>query len=354
VQTKKGEFRPMEDKNREFLSSCAQTDFGPIAFSAAEKAFYERLNGEMISFCRSLPDSVQNDSMFFLLEYSGTNLTDGVDFFANYYAPAWSFIYWLSRGSVSRSKRLRDRLIASAVTSQSMAMLLHSLDDHLMDGQVSVTPLSLLLRSQAWMTMSGAFRTLACGIPGGERTARSFIDAYCWSIQTSKGVNDFESYCTRFKKQMAIGMVAPVLLAMKMTGRAEFARDMETAYGAFGIAWRLLDDIRDIASDIEAGVHSSIYLCLPKDLRNEWDLVKSDTPESGEKSVNTVVDFILEAGLIEAMKAKVSTELEVAASIAEKRDLPGLANELRWLARPLRESDTHEPYDKRRTSSLAQ
>ena len=101
----------------------------------------------MISFCRSLPDSVQHDSMFFLLEYSGTNLNDGVDFFANYYAPAWSFIYWLSRCSVSRAKRLRDRVIASAMTSQSMAMLLHSRNDHLMDGQVSVTPLSLLLRS---------------------------------------------------------------------------------------------------------------------------------------------------------------------------------------------------------------
>ena len=42
------------------------------------------------------------------------------------------------------------------------------------------------------------------------------------------------------------GMIAPILLSMKMTGISDFTRDIEIAYGSFGIAWRLLDDIRDI------------------------------------------------------------------------------------------------------------
>ena len=74
-----------------------------------------------------------------------------------------------------------------------------------------------------------------------------------------------------FRRQMAIGMIAPILLSMKMTGNADFTRDIETAYGSFGIAWRLLDDIRDISSDIEKGAHSAIYLCLPKKVRTHWN-----------------------------------------------------------------------------------
>ena len=232
-------------------------------------------------------------------------------------------------------------------------MLLHSLDDHLMDGQVPITPLSLLVRNQAWMRMNSAFRTLACGVPEGERTARDFIDAYCRSLKTSKRINDLESYCMQFKKQMAIGMVAPVLLAKKITGRADFARDMEKAYGSFGIAWRLLDDIQDIASDIEAGAHSSIYLCLPKDLRKEWDRDKVDRAQGGEKPGDLIVEYILETGLSEAMKARASVELQAAALIAENRGLPGLADEFRWLASPLRENSPHEAYDQRPNFSLA-
>jgi hypothetical protein len=349
-----GNSSPNENQNEDFLSRCAQTDFGTIALSRTERAFYERFNGEIISLCKSLPDSVRTDSLLFLLEYSGASLADGVDFFKNYYAPTWSFVFWLGRYDILRSGKMRERAIASAVTSQSMAMLLHSLDDHLTDGQVPVTPLSLLLRSQAWMIMNSAFRTLASGVSGGEETARRLIDAYCWSFQPAARTNDLESYCKIFRKQMAIGMVAPVLLAMKITGSADFARDMEVAYGSFGIAWRLLDDIRDIASDIKAGAHSSIYLCLPKGLRDEWDLVKVYRQQHSKKQGNTIVDFILEAGLIETMKTKVQTELEAAASIAESRNLPGLADQLRLLAYPLRESGTHEPFDKRSNSWLAQ
>jgi hypothetical protein len=51
--------------------------------------------------------------------------------------------------------------VTNAVTAQSMAMFLHSLDDHLVDGQVSVTPLTLFLRSQAWTIMTRAFCNLA-------------------------------------------------------------------------------------------------------------------------------------------------------------------------------------------------
>jgi hypothetical protein len=328
----------MKDKYRNFLSSCEETDFGRIAFSAAEKAFYRRFNSEVISFCGSLPESVQSDSLFFLLEYSGTRWADGVDFFANFYGPSWSILYWLSRPCAFPANRYSKGDVACAVRAHAMALLLHSLDDHLIDGQVPVTPLSLLLRSQLWMIMNNAFRALADGVPGGAGIVGRFLEAYCWSLQPARKVKDIQTYCKRFKMQMAIGMVAPVLLTLKLTGNADFGRDMEAAYGSFGTSWRLLDDIRDLASDMDAGVHSSIYLCLPRKLRKEWDRVKVDPPKGGKKTGSPIADFLMERGILETMKAEAYKELEAAASIAESRDLTGLADELRWLARPLRES----------------
>ena len=128
----------MEDKIISCLSRCAQTDFGSTTLSKSEKAFYERFNGEILSLCRSLPDSVQTDSLLFLMQYSGLSLGDELDFFSNYYPPSWSILYWLSNDDTPDAKRFKKRDVTGAVTAQSMAMFLHSLDDHLTDHQISI------------------------------------------------------------------------------------------------------------------------------------------------------------------------------------------------------------------------
>jgi hypothetical protein len=216
-----------------------------------------------------------------------------------------------------------------------MAMFLHSLDDHLTDGQVAVSPLTLLLRSHAWMIMNRAFRNLAEGLPAGGRTVRSFIDDYYSSIQNSKVIRSLDHYCNLFRKQMATWMIAPILLSMKMNGISDFTRDVEIAYGSFGIAWRLLDDIRDIGDDIQKGSHSAIYLCLPKRLKNLWK------KNSGNRAVSlaatkSILAYVLEHGTVDMIKDRVCTELDMAASIVETYKMRGFARELRCLAHPLR------------------
>ena len=237
----------MKSNIRDFLHRCETTDFGKITLSKMERNFYRRFSNEIVSFCRSLPKSAQTDSIRFLMKYAGINLGDELDFFAGYYPPTWSILYWLSHNRTLPTKRLKKGDVANAVTAQSMAMFLHSLDDHLTDSQVSVSPLTLLLRSQAWTIMNRAFCNLAEGLPGGAREL--FEVSLMITIRASKdskGLKSLDSYCDLFRKQMAIGMVAPILLSMKMTGKSDFTRDIEIAYGSFGIAWRLLDDIQDI------------------------------------------------------------------------------------------------------------
>ena len=326
----------MKSNIRDFLHYCETTDFGRITLSKMERLFYRRFSKEIVSLCRSLPESLQTDSMLFLMQYSRLNLGDELDFFANYYPPVWSILYWLSHNRTLPTKRLKKGDVPSAITAQSMAMFLHSLDDHLLDGQVSVSPMTLLLRTQAWAIMNHAFSNLAEGVPSGKRTVRSFIDEYYSSIQDSKRPKSLDSYCDHFRRQMAIGMIAPILFSTKMIGVSDFTRDIETAYGSFGIAWRILDDIRDIRKDIEKGAHSAIYLCLPNKIKAHWNNSNLESPATAKSSTNTIINHILEYHLIEKIKERIFAELEKAASIVEAQNIRGLAREFRCLAHPLK------------------
>lgn len=326
----------MKGRIRNFLLYCETVHFGEVKPSRPQSTFYRRFSDENLSLCRSLPESAQTDAILFLMQYSGVNLGDELDLYANYYSPIWSILYWLSRDYNLSAKRLKKKDVTRAITAQSMAMFLHSLDDHLTDGQVSVSPLTLLLRSQAWTIMNRAFCNLAKGVRAGERTVRSFIDDYYSSIKDSNGIKSLDSYCDLFRRQMGIGMVAPTLLSMKMTRTSDFTKDIENAYGSFGIAWRLLDDIQDIRRDMEKGTHSAIYLCLPNKMRTHWNNNTITSRAVAKDSTNAILNHILEHNLIEKIKGRICAELDTAASIVEAHNMAGLAMEFRCLAHPLR------------------
>lgn len=217
-----------------------------------------------------------------------------------------------------------------------MAMFLHSLDDHLSDHQFSISPLNLLLRSQAWTIMNRAFCNLAKGVPAGERIVQNFIDEYYSSIQDSKGLKSIDDYCDLFRRQMGIGMVAPILLSMKMTGIPEFTADIQIAYGSFGIAWRLLDDIKDLGCDIKKGSSSAIYFSLPEEIRTHWKNNANGNRPVNNNSTNAILSCILENSLIDKIKKRICTELDTAASLVGGYQMIGFAHEFRCLAYPLR------------------
>ena len=329
----------MKARTRDFLLYCETIDFGKVQLSKMENTFYRRFSKEIVSLCKSLPESARTDAKLFLTLYSGLKLGNELDFFVNYYPPSWSILYWLCRNNTLPGRQLKKGDVASAVAAQSMAMFLHSLDDHLADGQVPVSPLTLLLRTQGWAIMDRALRSLADGVPAGWGTIRRFIDDYYSSIQNPKALKSLDSYCDLFRRQMGIGMLAPILLSLKMTGMSDFTRDLQIAYGSFGIAWRLLDDIRDISHDIEKGSRSAIYLCLPRKIRTYWNNNTIRARTESKHSKKAIVSYILENSLIDKMKERICAELETAASLVEAHDLTGLAREFRYLTRPLRNRD---------------
>ncbi|UCF85158.1 MAG: hypothetical protein JSV50_05850 [Desulfobacteraceae bacterium] len=226
--------------------------------------------------------------------------------------------------------------IKNAKSAHSMAIFLHSFDDHLNDNELPISHLALLLRSQAWMMMHNALNSLAEGVSEGKQIVDRFINDYYYGINRLQDVESLDGYCDLFRKQMATGLIAPVLITQKMGNDEEFSDVVQNAFGSFGIAWRLLDDIKDIETDMMKGNHSSIYVCLPEEIKRWWD---KDTGEKIDKNsgfAEAILDSVAENDVIKRIKERICSELESAAFIADDCHITGLANEFRCLLTPLK------------------
>ncbi|MBN1497615.1 MAG: class 1 isoprenoid biosynthesis enzyme [Spirochaetes bacterium] len=295
---------------------------------------YRRLNDQIPALCRTLPPGMQAEAMMFLMEYFRLQVGEPLDFFRHYYAPAWSVIRWLAVAPRAAGT-LSDNDLDAALCCQAMAMLLHSLDDHLVDGGIPVSHLVLLIRSQAWRRMREAIERFASGIPGGGDIADGLIDDYYTGITRRDTPASLDSYCELFRRQMATWVVMPVLAAKKTGGDDAFVEGMRSAYESFGIAWRLLDDIQDLEADMADGTRSAVYICLDDDGRRLWDSIRADGNRSAGKTADRICALIRDGAIIETIVRRIVDELGTAASISVRLGLSGLADEYRALAGPV-------------------
>lgn len=324
----------MEDQFDNLFSSCLKTEFGEVTISDEQMEFCSKLNKEIIIFCKSLPISAQTDGLLFFMRYFKIPFESELKFFSNYYPPAWSIIYWLIRPGL-QNKRLNQNDVQNAKTAHAMALFLHPLDDHLSDGELQVTYLNLLIRSQLWMVMNKAFKRLSNGVESGEQLVQGFIDDYYSSIRDSNKMLSLDNYCDRFRKQMAIWLIAPVLLTKKIASDEKFTDAIQKAYGSFGIAWRLLDDINDIKIDMEKGTHSCVYFCLSEDMKNLWNKQSGGKIDKTDEGWKIIWNYFSENNVIDDIKNRICKELESAAFIAQGYNMKGLADEFRCLLSPL-------------------
>jgi hypothetical protein len=330
----------MEDQLENLFASCLEIEFGDVNISDGEMEFCSKLNKEIIFLCKSLPKSTQTDGLLFFMRYFQLPFEPELKFFRNYYTPAWSIIYWLMH-SVVQNKRLKQNDIQNAKIAHSMALFFHPLDDHLNDSELQVTYLNMLIRSQLWMIMNKAFESLSDGVEGGEQLVQCFIDDYYSSVRDTKAILSLDSYCDRFRKQMAIWLIVPVLLTKKIARDEKFTDTIQSAYGSFGIAWRLIDDIKDIKADMKKGTHSSVYFCLSEDIKNLWDKQSGEKIDKTNAGLKIICDYLLENSVIDGIKERICDELESAAFIVQGYNMKGLADEFRCLLSPLKNKSVH-------------
>ena len=120
-----------------------------------------------------------------------------------------------------------------------------------------------------------------------------------------------------------------------MTADEDFTKAIQSAYGSFGIAWRLLDDLRDIETDMMKGVNSAVYVCLPEDKRQLWDKQTGKKFDKRNDSVGIIINCVLENSIIDRLTERICNELQSAASIAESYHMARLADEFRCLLTPM-------------------
>ncbi|HEY6561020.1 MAG TPA: class 1 isoprenoid biosynthesis enzyme [Polyangiaceae bacterium] len=230
-----------------------------------EKDLFRALNRRIPAICRELPRSIRDLGMYYLLEhFTKYRLGNLANFFGKFYAPSWTYIHWLCEKLPPARRDVFERL---CVQVQASGMLLHILDDHLSDGDAPVSSVSLQLRTQAWQQLEAGAEglALAVGSPAALRW-QELVDQYFAAI-CEREVPTFEAYVDRFRGQVATGLIAA--RALCAAGSVDFARFRE-GFEQFTIAWRLLDDLRDISEDLERGEHSSIYYLLPEHERADW------------------------------------------------------------------------------------
>ena len=321
--------------SKSILEQCFSIKFGSIPHPKATD-LYRRLNDQVTVLHRTLPASLQGEAMLFSLKYAGLHIGDPLDFFKHYYQPVWSVLYWLLNGT-GNLKSLPDDLLESILCGHAMAMTLHSLDDHLVDGNIPVSHLTLLIRTEAWRRMSEAIDCFCADFPGGSELAQSFIDDYYSGITVQDTPDTLDAYCELFRKQLATGLIMPLLVARKTGGDDAFLSGLRAAIESFGIAWRLLDDIQDLEADMADGTHSAVYVCLDNITRAMWDNLDQGKGQRKDKIMEKICAKVSGEKILETIAARIVAELDNAALLTDGIGLPGLAEEYRVLAGPVRE-----------------
>lgn len=324
----------MKNPVESLFIECRAARFGRLGPSEGQLDLYRILNDEVVALCRSLPAPARMNGTRFILDYAGLSVGDELDFFHRYHPPTWSILYWISEADPDGA-HAAQRLLPQAAAIHSMAMFLHSLDDHLNDGELAANHLLLLLRSQAWHRMVGAIESVHPCLETGPSLAKRRIGQYYAAILDPNPPVSLEEYSVRFRHQMNTGLIAPELLLSCAAAPRDRMEAFLNAYRHFGCAWRLLDDVQDIEEDLQRRCHSAVYHCLPGEFRAYWD---QPGPDDIGGRAESICGFIRENGIISGLIDRIVNELENARGLAEKLELPGFAAEFRSLMMPLQES----------------
>lgn len=326
----------MTETNTDIYSLTNELSFGEIKLNNNEINFYKKLNQQIFALCENLPEKIQTDSMLFIMSYFRCQLGLSFEFFKNFYAPSWLIIYHITNLS-NRYSNNNQQEIEKSITAQSMAMFLHSLDDHLHDKSIPVSHIVLLIRSQAWMKMNEAINFLTNNNPEYTTITKELINDYYSSIASVPDPETLDNYCNHFRKQMATWMIIPLINAKKITSDTEFIRNIKNSYESFGIAWRLLDDINDIFTDLAANTHSSVFISLPREGKKLWEQFHVLSPEDQKISIEKICDLLINNNIIENIVLRICTELTTAESCMNSLGLKRFADQYRSLGETLTE-----------------
>ena len=328
-----------------------QLRFAALPLDNGEERVLHALNQELLETVRRLPPALHTEATLLLMRLSGGPRE--FNYFRLYYAPAWTVLLTLR----DTNQRLSDAQFEAGVVAQALAMFLHLFDDHLTDGQLPINHLTLQLRTEAWTRFESSVERLSDGVPRGRELARELIQDYFAAIHQSPmpsalpeqqspsvALNEF---CELFRRQMATWLIVPLLFARIQSPSADdaFFSDVRSMYEAFGIAWRLFDDVQDFVEDAAQGEPSAVYRSLSHEGRRHWRACRgqsaADFPDTPEW--RRLAQFLEQNHVLSALVARVCGELEFAATTADRQGWHHLARQYRALGDTLPQNPVSAP-----------
>ena len=286
-----------------------------------QKAF----NDEITSLCRGLPASQQAGALIFLMNYSGITIGTDMDFFKNYYHPAWTILAHIAEAGASDGT---PDNFPHHIRAHAMAMFLHSLEDHLTDEEIRTDNRTLLLHGEAWRRYRNALDAITREEQNRRMMTEEYLDRYFSTIAVPPEEETLEGYCNHFRDQMATWTLTPFLLAQE-AGVGIDPEFLCEAYEAFGIAWRLLDDLNDLEEDLAKGTRSAAYYVLEPQWQALFNL------RENPRDMEELLKHLVNGEGLEELRALVAGFLSQGTEAAQSAQLAAFGAELKHLAAPV-------------------
>ena len=311
------------------LGSSGVSPFGALAFGTpvlppALLAMRHTLQAHLGASLAKLPPAMQAEAHSIIAGYSGPSQ----DFFSLYYQPVWSFLHWVLADA---AKPVAPSIVDDACAAQALGLFLHLWDDHLCDGQLPTTQLTLQVRTDAWAAYLAAAYRLAQQVGAAPADVDAHVSTYLSAIHVAEPIANLDDFCARFERQIAIWTLVPRLLG-RAVHDAQTGETLATVLRAFCNAWRLMDDLQDVQDDVLAGVESAAWQVLDAPGRAAWSECHALSKASGYLHAQAWALLQLrmhEAGCIAHLLAQTYGWLESAAALAQANGWQPLADEIR-------------------------
>ncbi len=311
------------------LASSGVSPFGALAFGTpalppALLALRHTLQAQLNTSLARLPPVLQEEAQGIIAGYSGPSK----DFFGLFYQPVWSFLHWVVATS---AEPVSPSIVDDACTAQALGLFLHLWDDHLCDGQLPTTQLTLQVRTDAWATYLAAASRLAQQVGASQAEVDWHVSTYLSAIHVAEPIDNLGDFCARFERQIAIWTLVPRLIGRTVSG-TQAGEELATVLRAFCNAWRLMDDLQDVEDDVLAGVESAAWQVLDGPGRSAWSVCHAQSKALGHlhpESWALLLQRMHDTGCIAHLLAQTYGWLESAAQLAQANHWHQLADEIR-------------------------
>jgi len=298
-------------------------DFGAVAVGEGLANLKKDLHQALLDSFSSIPDSFQAEMHELLDAYCGTRQ----DFYRLFYVPVWSFLHWIPYPrSVDESGYGTVRL---AVQAHALSLFIHLWDDHLSDSQLPPDMLRIHSRTTAWQQFVASAHELCRDFGLDPNQVEWACSTYLKATHRPIMCLDLTEYEEQFRKEVAIWTLVPRLVGSSL--QPEAGEALSRIIEQFAIAWRIIDDIQDIHSDIAGHKKTAVWMELPVEGRLVWESCRKSIAACGElppEEWSLLTRHILESGCLDRLLQRIQLLLRGSADAARAQGWHSLAVEL--------------------------